>query len=163
MVDMLRSIPAEPITAEAFAPFGEVLRAPQSPGRDYFDAALGNARPAARASLSLCRVAPTDLPLEVMRMERHRFSSQSFIPMEAAGYLAIVAPHAPEGGPDGPRARAFLLPGRLGITYHPDVWHYSLTVLECAGTFAIIMWRDGSAGDEEFATLAIPFRVELAR
>ena len=42
----------EPLAAEPFATFGEVLTIPELTGRAYFDRALSNLRPSARPSLS---------------------------------------------------------------------------------------------------------------
>jgi ureidoglycolate lyase len=95
-------------------------------------------------------------------IERHRSSSQSFVPMEAGRWLAIVAPHAMEGGgPDMARARAFLARPDQGITYGPDVWHHPFTVLDREARFAVLIWRDGTTGDEEFVDVA-PFTVDLS-
>ena len=41
----------QPLTKEAFAPFGDVIDVPDSPGRTYYEDALGNLRPTAHASL----------------------------------------------------------------------------------------------------------------
>jgi len=38
--------------------------------------------------------------------------------------------------------------------------HHPLTVLDALGRFAIIMWRDGTEGDEEFVAVA-PFDLDL--
>ncbi len=153
---------AEPLTATAFAPFGEVLETPAEPGRTYFETALANRRPGAWPSLSLSRKAPlAALPLASTVMERHRHSSQSFIPMEAGRWLVIVAPHhAASGGPDMARARAFVARPDQGVTYGADVWHHPSTVLDREARFAVFMWRDGGPGDDEFVEVA-PFTVEL--
>ncbi|WP_088343378.1 MULTISPECIES: ureidoglycolate lyase [Rhodomicrobium] len=158
----MRTILAEPISAEAFAPFGELLVPPAAPGRDYFDASLSNARPGARPSVSLAVAEPVAVPLDAVVMERHQFSSQSFVPVDADGYLAIVAPHAADGGPDVERGRAFLVPGGQGITFRADVWHHPMACLNRPSTFAIVMWLDGSSADTELVSLATPFRVALA-
>lgn len=152
---------AEPLTAEAFAPFGEVLEGPVGPGRARFDTALANRRPKARPSLSFVSKTPLEaLPLRTQVMERHRFSSQSFIPMEAGRWLAIVAPHAAGGGPDMARARAFIARPDQGVTYGADVWHHPFTVLDRMARFAVLVWRDGTAADDEFVDVA-PFAVDL--
>ena len=39
------------------------------------------------------------LPLEVKLLERHEFSSQTFVPLYVGRWL-VVCPHAPLGGPD---------------------------------------------------------------
>jgi ureidoglycolate lyase len=152
---------AEPLTSAAFLAFGEVIECPAIPGRTYFEDALANLRPEARPSISLTVKAPlAALPLRSTTMERHEFSSQSFIPQEGGRWLAIVAPHAASGGPDMARARAFLCGPNQGVTYGADVWHHPFTVLDREARFVIVMWRTGTQGDEEFVEVA-PFSVEL--
>ena len=142
---------AEPLTSSGFLPYGEVIECPRIPGRTYFEDALANLRPKARPSLSLTVKAPlTALPLRSTTMERHEFSSQSFIPQEAGRWLVIVAPHAAGGGPDMARARAFLARPDQGVTYGANVWHHPFTVLDRPARFAVAMWRDGTAADDEF-------------
>jgi len=153
---------AEPLTSAAFLPFGEVIECPAIPGRTYFEDALSSLRPGARPSLSLTVKAPlAALPLLSTTMERHEFSSQSFVPQEAGRWLAVVAPHAASGGPDMARARAFLCRPDQGVTYGANVWHHPFTVLDRTARFVIVMWRDGTSTDEEFAKVA-PFSVEAA-
>jgi ureidoglycolate lyase len=157
----LRSIPLEPLEARAFAPFGEVLTPPAEAGRTYFEHALANGRRDARPSLSLARIETAGaLPLEAVQMERHRWSSQSFLPLGPVRFLVLVAPHGGDGGPDVAEARAFLAAGGQGVTYAADTWHHPLTVLGgLPATFAVWMWRDGTAGDEEFVDIR-PLRIE---
>ena len=67
----------EPLAAEPFAPFGEMLIIPEPAGRAYFDRALSNLRPSAQPSLSLSRKEDlSSLPLVARQMERNEFSSQ---------------------------------------------------------------------------------------
>lgn len=157
----MRTISCEPLTPDAFAPFGDVLTPPAS-GRSYFGDALGSARGGARASLSIARVGETAaLPITAQRMERHAFSSQSFVPLGDLDFLVLVAPHGDDGRPDTGAARAFLASGGVGVTYRMDVWHHPLTVLRGPGAFAVFMWLDGSSGDEEFVDID-PFVVEAS-
>jgi len=146
-------LPLQPLTAEAFAPFGDVLEAPADPGRVYFEKALGNRRDGVPPSISITHRTPTALPMHSTTMERHPTSSQSFIPMDAGRWLIVVAPHAPAGGPDMARATAFVARPDQGITYGVDVWHHPFTVLDRPQRFAIVMWRDGSPLDDEFVTV----------
>lgn len=155
----MRLVTAKPLTAESFAPFGDVLQLPTEPGRHYYDEALANLRGPARASLSLVHIAPSpDLPFTAKAMERHEYSSQSFVPLSAGQYLLVVAPHHPDGGPALGEAQAFLARGDQGITYRANVWHHGMTALGQPATFAIFMWRDGGAGDEELLDVE-PFTV----
>ena len=156
----MRRVVLEPLTPKAFAPFGEVLTRPVQ-GRTYFDRALSNARPLAAPSVSIAVIEDVArLPFTASQMERHQFSSQTFIPLDASRWIVAVAPHAEEGGPETQHLRAFLAEADQGITYSADVWHHPLTVLEQPATFAVLMWRDGTSADEDFVTLAEPIRFE---
>jgi len=149
-----------PLTKEAFAPFGDVIDVPKEVGRTYYEDALGNLRPNAKASLSMTFRLPTpDRPLKSETMERHEFSSQSFVPVDVGRWLIVVAPHAAKGGPDMAAARAFIANGQQGVTYKPDTWHHGLTTLDKPGRFAVFMWRAGTK-DEEFVPVA-PFTVKI--
>jgi ureidoglycolate lyase len=140
-----------PLTAEAFAPYGEVLEVPREAGRLYYERALATLRLGAWPSLSLSWRDPhPGGPLRVHQMERHQFSSQSFVPLGPVRWLVLVAPHAAGGGPDMARAEAFIAAPGQGVTYGADVWHHPLTVLDAPGRFAVVMWRDGTPTDEEF-------------
>ncbi len=153
-------IRARPLTAEAFAPFGQVLAPPLEPGRQYFDEALASARPLARPSLSLSSRLPVPLPVRVAMLERHRFSSQTFVPLDVSRWLIVVASHAAGGGPDCGRARAFVADPGQGVTYAMDTWHHGSTVLDRPARFAVFMWRDGTPDDEEFVDVP-PFVVRV--
>jgi ureidoglycolate lyase len=152
MTHPVHRLVAGPLTSAAFLPYGDVLEAPAIPGRTDFDAGLANLRPAARPVLTLVTKEPAPpLPLTSRVMERHRFSSQSFVPVEAGPWLVVVAPHeAVSGGPDMARARAFLARPDQGVTYGADVWHHPFTVLDRRARFAVFMWRDGTPADDEF-------------
>jgi ureidoglycolate lyase len=148
------SIAVEPLTAEAFAAFGDVLTPPDAPGRAWFEGALSNGRTHAAPSLSLVRVGTAHQgPLMALRMERHLYSSQSFVPLGAEPFLVLVSP--PRGAaPDMSAARAFVASGGVGVTYATGVWHHPLTVLRAPASFAVFMWRDGGPEDEEFVDIA---------
>ena len=151
----------QPLTKEAFAPFGDVIDVPETPGRTYYNDALGNLRPDAQANLSLSLKAETpDRPLRSDYMERHEFSSQTFVPLDVERWLIVVAPHASAGGPDVAGMKAFIATGRQGVTYRPNTWHHGLTVLDRPGRFAVFMWLDGSKGDEEFVPVP-PFSIRI--
>ena len=153
-------IRAEPLTAEAFAPFGSVFEAPAEKGRLYLDAQLATARPGWSASLSVSRSGPpATLPLVATKMERHAYSTQTFVPIEPARYLIMVAPTAADGGPDAARARAFIARPGQGITYAMNTWHHPMTVLDSPAGFAVMMWRNGGLDDEHWHTLKEPIEI----
>jgi len=152
-------INAEPLTAEAFAPFGEVFSRLSEPGRLDPQLILENSRPGARPVLTLIRVAPKQVPLEVTMLERHPHSSQTFVPLQVTRYLVIVAPKQPDGGPDLAQVRAFVVAADQGVNYRLDTWHHSLTVIDKEGEFAVLVWNDGSSADTEFLPLSESFVV----
>jgi len=155
-------ITAEPIDADAFRPFGDVLVAPPEPGRRAFGGGLANLRTHAKSELTLSLTAPeVAFPLPVRELERHPFSSQSFLPLSVSRWLVIVAPSGRDGSPDAQRARAFLAGPQQGVTYRIGTWHHKLTVLDDFAQFATLMWRDGSTGDAEFVPLSQPLAVAL--
>lgn len=153
------TVKARVIDPVAFAPFGEVITSPDTLPNIDASRALDNRRDGASTTLYTTIVAPVTLPLTLTRMERHRYSSQTFLPLDASRYLVCVAPHGSNGQPDPDALLAFLVPAGTGITYRADVWHHPMTALDREARFAVLMWRDGSAYDEEFIDLAQPLRV----
>jgi ureidoglycolate lyase len=98
------------------------------------------------------------LPLEVKLLERHEFSSQTFVPLDVGRWLVVVCARAPLGGPDVAHGRALIAGPDRGITYRTNTWHHGFTVLDRPGRFAMFMWLDGSSGDEEFVPVT-PFTI----
>lgn len=155
----MKSVMIKPLNAKDFAPFGDVIEMPDKPGRIYFQEALGNLRAHANASLSTTLKEPnSSLPIEITLLERHEFSSQSFMPAHVDSWLIVVAPHTADCKPDLDQVQAFLADGTQGVTYRPNTWHHGLTVFGQAAKFNIFMWRDNTTGDEEFVSVT-PFMV----
>ena len=137
----MTAILAEPLTAAAFAPFGDVLDATgefrlingglcaRHHDRARLDIAEG------RAGISIFNAEPCTLPYSFGLMERHPMGSQAFLPMTHAAFLVIVAPD--EGDRPG-RPRAFLTNGVQGINLHRGTWHGVLTPLHAPGLFAVV-------------------------
>lgn len=154
-------IQLEPITAEAFAPFGQLMpsREPGQPRLDFIDE-LQNLRGAAKSRLSVAAVMPKTLPITAVEMERHEFSSQAFIPYDCESFLVLVAPHGADDKPDVAGIRAFRVPGHVGINYAANVWHHPLTALDGPARFVVFTFWEGSATDEEFVPLPEPVTIE---
>jgi ureidoglycolate lyase len=155
----MHELPVAPLSEAEFAPFGTLVEYSRLEGRRGLVDELQNARPEARPHLDFARVAARSLPITTTVMERHIFSSQSFVPVDVARYLVVVAPDAAGGGPDMARARVFEASGRQSVTYRAGVWHHPLTPLDRDGLFAIVSFRAGNAADGEFVTLPEPVRL----
>jgi ureidoglycolate lyase len=159
----MREIRLEPLTVEAFAPFGQVLQAPPVGERVDLIEQLENRRTAARPQLTLISVPARSLPLEIVLMERHAHSSQAILPLAVGRWAAIVAPKADHGGPDAARLRAFLVPPGAGINYRADTWHHPVAALGREARFVAVIWVDGGPEDEDFRQLPEPVLLTEAR
>ena len=157
----MKRLKIEPISAEAFAPFGQLLPpVPPGAGRQELIEELQNDRASARPRLSIATTEPKALPLTALQMERHVHSSQVFAPLDCANYLVMVAPHGDGGLPDLEKVRAFRVPGDTGVNYKVDTWHHPLSPLERTGRFAILTFVDGTATDEQFVDLPQSILIE---
>lgn len=135
-------IAAQPLTADAFAPFGDVLDCTGAPdklinaglcGRYHDRAHLDFAD--GRAGVSLFNAEPRALPYEFDLVERHPAGSQCFVPMTQHPFLVIVA--ADKSRKPG-QPLAFVTDSGQAINFHRGTWHGVLTPLHAPGLFAVI-------------------------
>lgn len=152
---MNNQIVIEPLTQEAFSPFGDVIDASGEPsfminnglaGR-YHDRARLDFEQAGRAGISVIEGQPYSLPCTLPLVERHPFGSQAFIPMSDSPFLVIVTGDD-DGIPTTPRA--FLTKHRQGINIRRNVWHGILTPLKDTTHFAVIDWIGEGVNLEEY-------------
>ena len=136
---------AEPLTAAAFAPFGEVIEKRPDAGHTinagmaerFHDLAEVDAAEAAGHPLvNIFRGKPWALPLTVRMLERHPLSSQAFVPLGRQPFLVVVAPPGDRPQPGG--VRAFLAQNGQGVNYRRGVWHHPLIALDEVTDFLVI-------------------------
>lgn len=134
----------EPLSREAFRPFGEVIDTQDrdsflingdSTRRYHALARVELARPDDTAIISIFRAQARTLPLHIDMLERHPLGSQAFIPLHGQSYLVVVAP--PAGQPQPGCVRAFLARAGQGVNYACGVWHYPLIALS-NGDFLVV-------------------------
>ena len=140
----MRSITPEVLTADAFAPFGEVIeasdRAEQIPINYGYTtrfndlAVIDVADAGGHAIVSLFRARPLDPPL-LKIFERHPLGSQSFTPLQGRPFLSAVAP---AGEFDPAAIRVFRAQAGQGVNYRKGVWHHFLLPLEAESDFLVI-------------------------
>jgi len=166
----VRRVVAQPLTAEAFAPYGEVVSAGLRAGKAAnqgtavrFDRAanLATSRPDAEPNLAVFRSTQKALPFEIELLERHPCSTQAFLPMICRQFLICVAPTRADGTPDLDRLLAFLCQPGQGINYRVNVWHHPIIAIDGPGEFAMLAWEDGGAEDCIEHWLAEPIAVVL--
>ena len=90
-----------PLTAEAFAPYGDVIQCSAAAERRDINyghterfhnlAALDLTADSGVPLLSIFRTRPMALPIPIKVMERHPLSSQAFYPLSNRPYLVVVA------------------------------------------------------------------------
>jgi ureidoglycolate lyase len=148
----------EPLTAEAFAPFGDVLD-PSGSFRLINDGLCHRHHDRARLDfgdghpgISIFDATPRTLPYSFDLIERHPEGSQSFLPMTAHPFLVIVAA-SPAATP-----RAFLTSGAQGINLLRGTWHGVLTPLHAPGLFAVVD-RIGTSPNLEEYRFTFPWTV----
>lgn len=163
----MTTLRAEPLTAEGFAPFGEVIETAgrqaeqinQGTTEKFADLLTLVAGQGGRPAVHLYRTQPARHPIEVRLLERHRLGSQAFIPLHNRPFPVVVA------APDAPRSAAsvqvFLSNGRQGVNLRPGTWHHALLCLEQPSDFLVID-RDAPKPDCEEWALDQPLLIELA-
>ena len=139
------SLRAEPLTAETFRPFGDVV---ERAGHDHFPINQGMAEryhdlaqvditaTDGRTALGLVRARPETVPVRLRLMERHPLASQAFVALCQRPFVVVVAPAG------APPARdtlcAFVTDGAQGINYHRGVWHHPIIALDETTDFLVV-------------------------
>ena len=139
---MSREITIQPLTAEAFAPYGQVIDCAGDPDKIINQGQCGRYHDRAnfdfvegRAGLSLFNANPRTLPYALELVERHPEGAQAFIPMTEHPFLVIVAPDE-NGTPGTPLA--FETQAGQAINFYRGTWHGVLTPLHAPGLFAVV-------------------------
>lgn len=159
---MSREIRIQPLTAQAFAPFGDVLSVAGDPDKMINAGLCGRYHDRAqmefdggRAGISLFQAQLRALPHGLDLVERHPEGSQAFLPMSMDAFLVIVAPD--QGGVPG-LPQAFLTQPGQGVNYHRGTWHGVLTPLSGPGLFAVVD-RIGPGANLEEHYFETPYQV----
>ncbi|SDB84353.1 ureidoglycolate lyase [Paraburkholderia lycopersici] len=157
----------EPLTREAFAPFGDVI---EIEGARHFPinggtterfhdlAGIDVNEAGGRPIVSVFRAQPRAWPFEIAMMERHPLGSQAFVPLGDAWYAVVVAP---TGEFDPTRMRAFRAGRGQGVNYAKGVWHHPLLVFERVSDFVVIDRGGGQPNCDEMV-LDVPWRLAHA-
>jgi ureidoglycolate lyase len=158
----MRTLKVEPLTAAAFASFGDVIDAASATERITINEGTaerlhGLARVDVAGDghglISLCRAQPRALPFEVRVLERHPLGSQAFVPLGPSPRWVVVVATDPSAKP-----RAFLATNGQGINYHRGTWHHPLIALDRAIDFVVVDRGGGDANCDEVA-LADPWLI----
>ena len=156
---MMRELTPIPLTAEAFAPYGDVIEASDraqvmainygQTSRFHDLARLDVADEGGHAIVSLFRGKPLDPPV-LKIVERHPLGSQAFVPLSGRPYLVAVAP---SGDFDPARLMVFLARPSQGVNSATGTWHHFLLPLEAESDFLVID-REGAGENLDEIELA---------
>jgi ureidoglycolate lyase len=148
----VRVLTPEPLTADAFAGFGDVIQTGgafelinRGTARQFADlAGIDIAADGGSPRVSIYCARPYELPLTIEMLERHPLSSQLFMPLHGEPFLIVVAPAGQV--PDASAMRAFVSNGRQGINYHRGTWHHPLIAIHDPSEF-LVLDRAGDGGN----------------
>ncbi|GAA5656595.1 ureidoglycolate lyase [Brucella sp. RRSP16] len=165
----VETLVVEPLTKDAFAPFGDVIETEGAELRlinngtteRYHDLARVEATGTeARVLVNIFRGQSFEAPIDIVMMERHPFGSQAFVPLNGRPFLVIVAED--DGGKPA-RPRVFLARGDQGVNYLRNVWHHPLLALEQKSDFLIVDRAGKEDNLEEFFFSNAAYRIETTK
>jgi len=136
-----------PLTAERFAPYGDVIAPTIAAAQAMNDGRFERFADLARVdfdaannghvALSIARSRnPTTFPYRFDLVERHPQGSQAFVPLGAFAFVVVVAP--PGESVARQDLRAFVTNGNQGINYHRGTWHLPLIAMAERQAFLVI-------------------------
>lgn len=155
----MKQLAWEPLTAVAFAPFGQVI---EKQGAENFTindglatrfhdlAAIETSAEGGKTLVNIFRGRPRPEPLEISLMERHLLGSQAFVPLRPCRWAVVVAL---PGAFDEQSMRAFMVGPGQGVNYNPGTWHHPLIVFDGPCDFLVID-RGGAAVDCEITPVS---------
>lgn len=139
---MTTALKANPLTSEAFAPYGEVIEVSGEPDKLINQGMCGRHHDLAqldfadgKAGISLFNAKARTFPHVVDMVERHPEGSQAFVPVSGVPMLVVVADDQ-DGTPVN--LRAFVSQPGQSINLHRGVWHGVLAPIEKPGQFVVI-------------------------
>ena len=141
----------EPLTGEAFRPFGEVI---DLEGRHaelinggntekFAELASLAAADGGRLALHLYRSRPLNPPISIQLMERHPLGCQVFIPLHNRPFPVVVAAAGP--APGARDIRVFLSNGMQGVNLAAGTWHHYQLSLGQSSDYLVIDRADDGA------------------
>lgn len=163
-VHPLGIVACQPLTAQAFSPYGEVLNlfAPAhqtinqgTSGRLNLPAGLDLAGDQGQAVLAVFHALAQNPEGPCHMLERHQRGSQTFVPLTGARCRLLVA--LGHDQPDLVTLQCFEVSGQQGFTLHKGTWHHPLMALD-DGAF-LVLERRGPTEDCEIHSLPVSVRL----
>lgn len=160
---MTQRLTPAPLTAAAFARYGDVIEISGAPDKVINQGMCGRHHDLAkldfgngRAGISLFDAKVRQFPYTVDMVERHPEGSQAFVPLDGVPMLVIVAE---DRGGAPVNLKAFLSQPGQSINLHRGTWHGVLAPMGQPGRYAVID-RIGDGANLEEHWFETPFVVE---
>jgi ureidoglycolate lyase len=160
----LSILDCQPLTEQAFSPYGEVLNlfAPANKtinqgtsGRLDLPGGLDLANDEGQAVLAVFHAQAQNPEGPCHMLERHQHGSQTFVPLTGARCRLLVA--LGQDQPDLGTLKCFEVSGQQGFTLHKGTWHHPLMALD-NGAF-LVLERKGLTEDCEIHSLPLSVRL----
>ncbi|WP_019672504.1 ureidoglycolate lyase [Psychrobacter lutiphocae] len=146
----MRTLIAQPLTQQNFAPFGTVIEPyakAQQTEANCFEInegfavrhhALCQAQvDGGEVGMSIFMANPRQLPTLLTVMEHHPLGTQAFFSMQQQDYIVVVAPKGqPPQSPED--LSVFYAKSHQGVQYDAGVWHHPLLALSTSSPFLVV-------------------------
>ncbi|MCC5897776.1 MAG: ureidoglycolate lyase [Phormidium sp. BM_Day4_Bin.17] len=120
MLTQLRELPPEPITAESFAPYGQLIT-PQEDGKPFDEQDAQLELNQGQPRFYLMRLHHRGYRFH--QITRHERCSQCLGSLQGQNWYLAVAPPTQGNCPDATRLKAFHIPGTCFVKLHRGTWH----------------------------------------
>ncbi len=156
----MKKVKVEKLTAEAFAPFGDVLT---TEGRDFtgeegmYHWYEKQASVAGAEVVSINLLTAIERAFVCQKFESHARTTETILPL--TGGLIVAGIPAGEVTPE--RLRAFYVPVGMGICWAAGSWHYAPYPIGEDAICAIIFRHGTGSDDAQFAELSEEIGFEL--
>jgi ureidoglycolate lyase len=145
----------EPLSREAFMPFGDVIEISghhaelinSGNTQKFPDQASFVAAEQGSLGLSIYRSQPCEMPFTLKTLECHPLGSQAFYPLHSRPFPVVVALAVADSGVMN--IRAFMTNGMQGVNLNPGIWHHYQLSLGQESDYLVID-RAGNGNFEEF-------------
>ncbi len=162
----MRDVQSQAISQEAFEPYGWLVDATHGNGRAINggtswrtdgQTALDLTADGGKPCLAVFKASARNPAGPWHELERHRLGTQTFIPLDGARYLVMVA----LGGdsPDPQTLAVFAVSGHQAITLRAGVWHHGLLALQDSSF--VVIERSAQRVDCDVAYLDEPVSITL--
>ena len=157
---------AQPISREAFAPFGWLIDASDGLGAAINSGSsqrvdglteLAFDTQGGKPCLAVFKASARDPAGPWTELERHCLGTQTFIPLNGVSYVVLVA--LGQDKPDTSTLQAFTVSGHQSITLRAGSWHHGLLAL--ADGDLVVLERSADNVDCELAQMPKPVSIAL--